>query len=187
MMGAGYNEAVRRPCSVWVEWCLVVLGLLEVLLGVAIVRPFSVPLDALSVFVMVGLTTLSQLIPLLDASDGASDAADAIGLAASIAQLALLVCAVVDLVSSGTPWRSVQFKKRVDQASTKEENGWQQKVPTTRKKSAVATVTGPDMAQMSVEASDCSRRSLVELVNLICSQRRATDQKLLGLVLPTDT
>jgi hypothetical protein len=107
VMGFAYNDAERNPCSVWTEWLLVAFGFLEIIVSVVLVRPFSVPLDTVSGLITVGLSTLSQLIPLVDTSDAASDASDVLGLVCSAIQLLLIVFGVTIAVLTGSAWRGV--------------------------------------------------------------------------------
>jgi hypothetical protein len=107
VMGAAYRDAASNPCAVWADWLLVALGVVEVVLGAALLRPFAVPLDAVCVAVTAGLSTLSQLLPLVSSGDASIDAADALGVAGCAVQLAVLVLSVAVAVVTGRPWRSV--------------------------------------------------------------------------------
>jgi hypothetical protein len=104
VMGLAYNEAERRPCSVWSDWLLFALGIVELTLALFI-RPFAVPLDLVGLVTVLGLSALSQLLILVSPDDDPTSnaASDAVALASSVINLFLAAYGVVSVLRLGTP------------------------------------------------------------------------------------
>ncbi|CUE71794.1 transmembrane protein, putative, partial [Bodo saltans] len=96
VMGLAYNEAVRTPCSMWTDWLLYALGVLEPTVAL-VVRPFAVLLDVVGLVLVVGLSTLSQLVMLVTSpNDAAADSvADVLALISIVVELLLVVFGLI--------------------------------------------------------------------------------------------
>ncbi|CUG03278.1 GP46-like surface antigen, putative [Bodo saltans] len=80
-----------------VGWLLVAAGVLECLSAFVIV-PYSARIDLISLFVVNGLSVLSQVLALIDDSDAAQNASASIGVAASMFQLLLTIALTIDAI-----------------------------------------------------------------------------------------
>jgi hypothetical protein len=180
VMGFAYNDAQRNPCSVWTEWMLVGFGFLEIVLSVVLVRPFSVPLDTVSVLMTVGLSTLSQLIPLVDTSDAASNASDVLGLVCSAIQLLLIVFGVGIAVLTGrNAWRSVhvpQSPRGGGQSEQQRSNVRNHGNVSTHRPSETRSILLdglPARHKMTPRSVRAREEMLNTLIGMICAERTA--------------